>query len=84
MVEAGGEPLAVAAGRTVLPLAGHVVRPAGRGRTLRAGTPACPRDSPVVDLGPCVDGEQQPVLGALHAVGGEILVAEGAVHHGDV
>jgi hypothetical protein len=80
MVEAGGEPLHVGAGRTVLPLAGHVVRPTWGGRTLRAGTPASPRDTLVADLGPRVEGEQQPVLGARHAVGGEVLVAEGAVH----
>jgi hypothetical protein len=35
----------------------------------------------MTDLGPCVDGEQHPVLSARHADGGEVLVAEGPGWH---
>ena len=74
----------IAAGGAVLPLAGHVVRGSRRGRTLGAGSTACPQDASVAGPGSQVDGERELGAGARHALDGEVLVAESAVHGADV
>jgi hypothetical protein len=81
---AGDEPVPIAAGWAVLPLAGHVVRGSRRGRTLGAGSTACPQDASVAGPGSQVDGEREPGAGARQTVDGEVLVAECAVHRADV
>jgi hypothetical protein len=84
MPKAGDELLPIAAGRTMLSLAGHVVRPAWGGSTLPTGAPACPQEALVPNAGSLVDGKHEPGLGAWHAEDGEVLVAERAVQRGDV
>lgn len=77
---AGDESLAVAARRAVFALAGHVMRPAGGGGALGTGTPTCPQDAPMSDLGSRMNGEEDSRFGAWHSPDGKAPVAEWADH----